>query len=61
MAEKREVCISDAAAYIAETCGELRRVSRHPKLRVVNYLLDMAREAAAEVVKSEQATRDKPR
>ena len=33
----------ELCSYIAEICGELRALTRHPTFRTLNYLLDMAR------------------
>ena len=34
----RQICL-----YISEMCSELRQLAKRPKLRTINYLLDMAR------------------
>ena len=46
---EKEIC-----QYIAEMCGELRRLASHSKFRTVGYLLDMAR------LESERMAKDLP-
>lgn len=46
---------ADICAYIAELCAELRHLARKPRLRTIDYLLDMARLEAERTAKELRA------
>lgn len=46
---------ADTCAYIAELCAELRHLARKPRLRTIDYLLDMVRLEAERTAKDLRA------
>jgi hypothetical protein len=46
---------ADTCAYIAELCAELRYLARKPRLRTIDYLLDMVRLEAERTAKDLRA------
>ncbi len=45
----------DLCIYVAELCSELRALTRRPRFRTLNYLLDMARLEAERMAKDLRA------
>lgn len=51
---------AETCAYIAELCAELRHLARKPRLRTIDYLLDMARLEAERTAKALRADAGAP-
>ena len=61
MAKSPEPSIAEMATYISDTCADLRRVATHPRLRTINYLLDMARVEASRLAEAERTSERRQR
>ena len=60
VADSPQPSVAEIAAYIAETCAELRRIAKAPRLRTISYLLDSIRIEAEKVAQEETRSADPP-
>ncbi len=60
MADSPQPSVAGIAAYIAETCAELTRIAKAPRLRTISYLLDSIRLEAEKVAQEEARSADPP-